>query len=89
MRLHAFLLAFALTACSSSGVIPTGEDTYMIAKRSAQFGTGPPVKTQAAVYAEANEFCAQQQKTIETVNLDVRNSVFGRQGSVTLQFRCK
>ena len=89
MRVFMMCGVLILTACTSTGVVPTGEDTFMIAKRSAQVGTGPPVKTQAAVYAEANEYCARQQKAIETVSLDVTNSNFGRPGSVTLQFRCK
>lgn len=89
MRIFSLLLVFTLTACSSTGVVPTGDDTYMIAKRSAQAGFGPPVKTRAAVYAEANEFCAKKQASVETINLDVINSGFGRPGSVTLEFRCE
>ena len=89
MRFSIPILALLLAACSSTGVIQTGDDTYMIGKRSAQAGFGPPVKTKGAVYEEANAFCAQQQKTLETVNLDVTNSGFGKPGAVNLQFRCK
>ncbi len=80
------LLTVLLTACSSTGVVPTDGDNYMIAKKSAEFGLGPPIKAQASVYAEANEFCGDD--SVETVNLNVRNAVFGRQGSVNLEFRC-
>jgi hypothetical protein len=64
-------------------------DTYMIAKRSAQAGFGPPVGAKAAVYKEANNFCEKQGKTVETISLEVTDSGFARPGSVTLQFRCK
>jgi hypothetical protein len=60
----------------------------MIAKKSAQAGFGPPVATQAAVYREANEYCAKEKKGVETINLKVVNSGVARLGSVTLQFRC-
>ncbi len=89
MRVLLVCAALMLAACTSTGVVPTGDDTYMIGKRSAQAGFGPPVKTRAAVYAEANEFCAKKQASVETINLDVINSGFGRPGSVTLEFRCE
>ena len=81
-------IACVLSACSSTGVVPSGDDTLMIAKRSAQVGLGPPVKTEAAVYAEASAYCESRQKLVETVDKEVRNSVFGRPGSVNLKFRC-
>ena len=80
---------FTLSACSSTGVVPMDKGTYMIGKRSTQAGFGPPNGTKADVYQEANEFCAKQQKTVSTVNLDVTNSGFARPGSVELIFACE
>ena len=77
-----------LVACTSTGVVPADGDTFMIGKKSAAFGIGPPIKTEAAVFEEANEFCDGQGKEVETADLIVRNAVFGRQGSVNLKFRC-
>jgi len=88
MRLLVLCAVLVLTACSSTGAVPTGDDTFMIAKKSAQVGFGPPVKTEAAVYEEASSYCESQQKTVETVDKEVRNSTFGRPGSVNLKFRC-
>ena len=82
------LLLVAGIGCSSTGVIPTGKDTYMVGKRDAQVGFGPPVAAKADVYAEANEFCAKQGKAIETIKLDSTNSGFGRPASAALEFRC-
>lgn len=82
-------LPLLLFACASTGVVPMDNGTYMIAKRSAQAGFGPPVGAKAAVYREANAFCRKQGKTVEIILLDVTDSGFARPGSVTLQFRCK
>ena len=83
------LVAFMLGACSSTGVVPMDRGTSMIAKSSAQIGFGQPDGVKAEVYREANEFCAKEQKEVETINLEVTNSGFARPGNVSLQFRCK
>jgi putative hemolysin len=77
-----------VAGCASTGVVPIGSDTYMIGKRSAQAGFGPPVQAQADVYKEATAYCAKQGKSLETVKLDAQDSGFARPGSVQLQFRC-
>ena len=88
MRVLAGCVVMLLAACTSTGVVPADGDTFMIGKKSAQAGFGPPVKTEAAVFAEASEFCDGQGKEVETADLIVRNSTFGRPGSVNLKFRC-
>lgn len=89
MKYILILAAFMLAACSSTGVVRMDSGTYMIAKRSVQVGFGPPDSVKADVYREANDFCAKQQKEVETINLEVTNSGFARPGNVFLQFRCK
>lgn len=81
-------LLFSLVACASTGVVPMDKDTYLIAKKSAQVGFGPPIGVKAEVYVEANEFCGRQNKAVETVALDLTNSGFARSAAVSLQFRC-
>lgn len=78
-----------LGACSSTGVIPMDSGTYMIGKRSAQMGFGPPEGTKADVYTEANKFCDEKGKKVETINLDVTDSAFAKPGNVSLTFRCE
>lgn len=80
--------SFIFCGCASTGVVPMDKDTYMLGKRSAQVGFGPPVKTRADVYREANAFCAKRNKKVETIELQMTNSGFGRPGSVSLHFRC-
>jgi hypothetical protein len=61
----------------------------VISKQSAAgiFGTSGGVR--ADIYAEANQFCARSGKTVETVNLDVKDAVpFVRTSSATLEFKC-
>ena len=78
----------AFSACASSGVVPADKGTFLITKRSAQAGFGPPVGTKTDVYQEANAHCAASQQEVETVDLQMVNSSFGRPGSVALHFRC-
>lgn len=89
MKYIVAVVAVALVSCSSTGVVPMDGGTYMIAKRSAQAGFGPPNGVKADVYREANAFCAKEHKTVETVNLEMTDSGFAKPGSVSLQFRCK
>jgi hypothetical protein len=80
--------AIGLGACASSGVLPVGRETYMIVKRTAQLGFGPPVAATAYVYEHANSFCAEKHGSVETVKLDQVDSGFGRPSSASLTFRC-
>ncbi len=89
MKYSLILIIFVLAACSSTGVVPMDSGTYMIAKRSAQVGFGPPDGVKADVYQEANDFCTKQRKEVETIKLDVTNSGFAKPGNVSLHFRCK
>jgi hypothetical protein len=83
------LVILFVSACSSTGVIPMDKGTYMIGKRSAQAGFGPPNDTKADVYKEANDFCAKENKTVKTIDLKMVNSGFARPGSVELVFSCE
>lgn len=88
MKHYTAAMAIALSACATTGVIPMDKDTYILGKRSAQLGFGPPVGAKAEVYEEANAFCAKQSRSVETVSFESVDSGFARPGSVSLQFRC-
>jgi hypothetical protein len=88
MRIVAIAPLLILTACASSGVMTVDQDTYLIVKRTAQVGFGPPVVATAYVYREANDYCANKAKKVETVTLDQVDSAFGRPSSASLKFRC-
>lgn len=89
LKLVTLLFPVFLISCTSTGVIPMDKGTYMIGKRSAQMGFGPPEGTKADVYKEANEFCAKNNKAVKTIHLKMVDSGFARPGSVELTFRCE
>jgi hypothetical protein len=80
--------ALVLTACST-GVVPTGQDTYMIAKKSAAgvFTSGATVK--ATLYTEANDYCARDGRVVETITATSANAIpFARMPQAELNFKC-
>lgn len=81
-------MGLALVACASTGVVPMDKGTYLIAKKSPQVGFGPPIGVKGEVYTEANEFCAKDGKSMETIKLEETNSGFARSAAVSLEFRC-
>ena len=79
------VLLVLIGCAGNSGVIPMNSGTYMITTNSTELGYGPPNKTKAKVYNQANAFCANG---IETVNLEISNAKFMKPGTVSLEFRC-
>ena len=77
-----------MLGCASTGVVPMDKGTYLIAKKSAQVGFGPPIAAKGEVYTEANDFCAKDGKAVETVKLDETHSGLARPAAVSLEFRC-
>ena len=84
----AAIASIALLGCANTGVVVTGKDTYLIAKKSPQLGFGPPIGIKGEAYTEANEFCAKEGKVVDTVRLEQTNSGFARAAAVSLEFRC-
>ncbi len=87
-----FLIAialFSLSACSSSGPIATGPDTYMITKQSAAGIAKPGASIKADLLVEANEFCAKSGKRIELLTATSQNAIpFARMSSAEISFKC-
>jgi hypothetical protein len=82
------ILALILTGCSSTGVVPTGPDTYMLAKTGGAPGTSGAEVT-ADLYREANAFCADQKKQLMTVTVTAQDwKPFVRLANSKLEFRC-
>lgn len=88
MRFLFVVALSALTACSSTGVVPMDKDSYLISKKSAQIGFGPPIGIKGEVYKEANEFCDKEGRAVETLKYEETNSGFARSAAVALEFRC-
>lgn len=79
--------AFVAGCASTTGVIPAGKDTFMISRED----NGPASSLgsiEAAVYKEANAYCAGQRKAMEIVReTDVPRSL-GQFPQTTLHFKC-
>jgi hypothetical protein len=74
-----------LAGCASSGVVPVGPDTYMLAKSVPAASGGEIV---AALYMEANAYCAETKKKLVAVDSKSRDAGFGRLGNAEIQFKC-
>ncbi len=67
-------IAFAMTGCvSSSGVVQTGPDTYMISHSEKGTKLGPAMK--AAALVEANEYCKSRGKIMKVIGSSQKDMV--------------
>lgn len=78
----------ALIGCSSTGVIPIGNDSYMIGKKDGAPGLGVSFSVRADVYNEATDFCKQKKLEVKTLNSITTPAMLGQLGSTELQFKC-
>ncbi|HEW79804.1 MAG TPA: hypothetical protein ENH34_07575 [Phycisphaerales bacterium] len=83
------ILVLTLVGCVSTYIIPTGKDTYKIARHAPAFFWGTPYGTEKIVYEEANKLCAKDKKQVVTINLEVTNQFPAHSGGVSLEFRCE
>lgn len=82
------ILGLALLGCQSTGVVPIGQDSYLIAKKDGTPGLGVSFATKAAVYQEANDFCKAKGQTVKTLRIETTPAQIGRLGGTELQFSC-
>lgn len=84
-------LLLALTGCmfNSTGIVPVGKGVYMVAKTSSGGGFVSAEGTKVELYREANSFCTNKGKLLETVKITGKDGrLFVRSASAELQFRC-
>jgi hypothetical protein len=77
-----------LGCAATTGVIPTGSDTYMVSHRDN--GPGSSLGAlKAAAYRDATTFCAASKKSLRVLgSTDVPRS-FGQFPETEVQFRCE
>lgn len=82
------ILVAVLSGCGTTGVVPIGQDTYMVSSQSATgFTSGGQVA--AELYKEAGAHCASQNKQLQPVNIRSVDGVpYRSMASAELQFRC-
>ncbi len=78
-----------LVGCASTGVVPTGNDEYMISKTDIGDTWHDGSKVLAKLYVEANAYCAEKNMSLEKISEETKDGrVFVRNASATLRFRC-
>ncbi|MEQ1741538.1 MAG: hypothetical protein ABL869_03425 [Candidatus Nitrotoga sp.] len=87
---HSILIAFifSIAGCSSTGILKSGGDAYIVSKTSLQVGFGPPTAVHAEIVQEAEQFCLKQSKAMEVIRTDIQHPALGRPGSAAIEFRC-
>ncbi len=60
----------------------------MVSVKSAKVGFVNAAEEKVEAYKEANIFCQKQDKEVETINLELRDSGFAKSASATLEFKC-
>ena len=83
----AAIVVCAITACSSTGVVPMSQDSYMIGKKDGSPGLGVSLNNKAAVLREANQFCVAKGLEAQVLHETVTPARPGRLGSTEIQFR--
>ncbi len=77
-----------ISSCSSTGVIPMGDNSYMIGKKDGYPGVGVSLSVRAEVYDEATAFCKKKNLDVKTLNITTLPARPGQLGSTELQFKC-
>jgi hypothetical protein len=81
------VLTIGLSACSGSGPVPIGQDTFMLSNTGAwSWSSGSTLK--ADLYREANEFCRHRGQHVMPVNSISNNANFSQFAHSEIQFRC-
>ena len=79
-------VTLSLAACASSGVVPTGPDSYMIAKSEWGFTSGAVHK--ARLLQEASDFCQSRGKQVLVTSTSQNDVALGKTPAAEVQFRC-
>lgn len=78
-----------LGACSSTGVVPMGENMYSISKTSFACGFRDAGGVKSDIYIEMAEYCKSLKLHPEVVSIEALDGVIGRRcASATVEFRC-
>lgn len=73
--LAAMFFAFTLTACSTSSVIQSGPNTFMVSSSGAGFGTG---SVRENVFKAANDFAAAKGMVMVPISFKAKPGELGR-----------
>lgn len=84
-----FLVLALLTGCATStGVVPIGQDTFMISGSGKSPGGYSGSEVKAASYREASQYCTSLGKKLQVVNTRQNDQSFGVNATAELTFMC-
>jgi hypothetical protein len=85
--LAAVIVTVLISGCTtSSGVVSTGPDTYMIART--EWGFRGPAKVKAAAIKEADAYCKKHGKVIKVTKTVEIGLKFGSEPAAEVYFKC-
>lgn len=88
MKMIMMITALAvLGGCAATGVVPIGQDTYMVSRQGSG-GWSSVGKLKAEAFGEASQYCVSQKKSIQVVNTREQPSGIGRLPEAEIQFMC-
>jgi hypothetical protein len=78
-----------ITACASTGVLPIGNNKFMVSKQTAT-GFESAVGIKGDVLREANSYCVKSNKELEIISLKTKDGVPGKSyATAEVIFSCK
>ena len=89
-QLNMLLALGLIVGCAGTGIVPTGENEYMVSKTDIGDTWSDGSRVLAKLYREANDFCGSRNMFVERIEEEKADGrVFVRNASATLRFRCK
>lgn len=86
-RIALLALAFLAGCATTTGIVPTGQNTFMISKDDNSL-TASVVALKADVYKEAAAYCSAQGKSFNMVSESDTPRALGQIPRTTLHFTC-
>ena len=85
-KLMALIVILPILGCASSGVVQTGQNSYMLAKSEWGFTSG--AVHAARLMQEASEFCNAKGKQINLISRSSNDVQFGKTPAAEVNFQC-
>ena len=88
MRKYSLILLAALYGCGNvSQVVQVDSETYMVASHGVP-GNGSSAAEKVKAVQAATNYCESRSQTIQVINIEAVDPLFGRAPSADLRFRC-
>lgn len=81
-------LTFLVGCTTSTGIIPIGQDTYMISGSGKSPGGYSGSEVKAVAFREATKYCTSIGKKLQVVSTNQRDMSYGVNATAELQFMC-